>query len=344
MAKQKPTSEDHLLAPEQFGDMNKRFFTETSGPHVFIRHRMRGVMLAATRSEHIAAAFEAGIEIGTLRAEGDYYTDVSDRDLEQFAALESIILFHHAAETLLRLTLALEGDHPCPWLEITRLRRPGEFPKRVKSLKARLTSEETQDALARIFYYRKDRNTVPEGISAQDWEEGLRGLTSLLFECINRYETESALYNSAKHGLSAVQGNAGMTLQTGAGKAFLHNSGPSLTIVEARQVQSENRRKWHETTHWIEADRTLGLTHVVSNMIENLWTIARRRYVDQSLTSGLNRVDPKVVDATRPQGHESEIPGVRYIVPSFSMSLLYYKDPEPVARNARRQGSQSRRR
>jgi len=342
---QKRRDEDKGLAPEQFGELNRRFFTDTHGPHVFILHRLRGALLAASGHEATKTAFADGLTVGTLTMSGDWADDeAADDDLEQFAALEAVVLFHHAAETLLRLTLALEEDAACPWLEVTRLRQPRVFPERVTELMKRLHTDETQDRLARIFYFRKDRNTPPEGIAEADWKDALDGITALLAECARRYKLEGGLYNSAKHGLSAVQGHAGMRFGNAeSGDPLISADGTSLTILEVKQRAADGRRQWNETTHWIEADRTFALTYLLAQQIRNLWLVARRRYLSDPAGARLQPLSSSVLTQLLHRDIPADGPAYQFVVPSMSMNLLYFKE-EAAETPPRRRSPNARKR
>ena len=191
-------------------------------------------MLAATNHETVRQALNEGVGVGTLQwAGGADALPAEDEDLAQFAALEATILFHHAAEALLRLLIALEGKPPCPWLEITRMRQPGVFPKAVKDLRRRLSDEATKDMLVEVFYGRANQHDAAPGYDAETWDDQVTGITDLVFECAQRLSAESALYNSAKHGLSTVQGRAAMSFGSpGEPPALKTTDTPSITVLE----------------------------------------------------------------------------------------------------------------
>ena len=317
----KKLSADDGLSPEQFLELNAQFFTEERGPHDFIHHRLRGLMLAASNGEGVTRALDEGLSVGKLRQTGNLRPHaMSDEDMAQFAALESTVLFHHAAETLVRLVLAMEGDPPCPWLELARLKQAGVFPKRSRALAARLRSQEGKDFAAKVLYCRA---TAPKVMGEDEWKDYVDGAANLVRVCSQRLDSESSLYNSAKHGLSAIRGNVFTQLHTDDGGPTIASQGlPTLTYLEQRQVGGQSRREWHRTTRWVEADRTVALVHLVANQIENLWNTARFRYVDPTQPDQV----PHLLSAKFLQQAltESDVKdGYRIDITEASFSLLY---------------------
>ena len=76
------------------------------------------------------------------------------------------------------------------------------------------------------------------------------------------------------------------------------------------------------TTRWVEADRTVALVYLVVNQIENLWTVARFRYVDSVQPGGT----PHLLSAKLLQRALSESivkDGYRMDITEASISLLY---------------------
>lgn len=342
MAKQRP--EDHLLDPRQFPELNRQFFREQRGPHEFIHHRMRGLVLAASNNEAITGALNGGLTVGGLAMTGPIRPDsMTNEDLEHFAALEATILLHHAAETLVRLVLALEIAPPCPWIEVTALRH--DFKRQVEGLASRSGNDETRDVLVRIFYGQDGQLACPTGIDADIWKDSVDGLVMLVRECTDRVLGEAPLYNSAKHGLSAIQGHAGMSLAL-TGLTLRSDDTPSLTVLESRK--SGGRKKWFETTHWVHADYSLALTYVIAIGIENLWKTARARYVtrldgDIVVPITATRMEEIRKAARTPREDSDDDRPYRFQVPSMSMDLIYFQPTPESDSKAASQATRNRR-
>lgn len=87
----------------------------------------------------------------------------------EFAALESTLILHQAAETLLRLYLAHTDDAPCPWVAMTSLRGPGAFSKRVGSLRDGLGSDSViRDVLKVVSLERESKgHRIPREVEGE---------------------------------------------------------------------------------------------------------------------------------------------------------------------------------
>ncbi|MEP9384585.1 hypothetical protein [Nocardioides sp. KR10-350] len=318
----KPPSPDLNLAANEIPELNRRFFSETGGPHVFLQHRLRAAFLAASTAPELAQAIEDGVVIGTTRICSEEPFEVDEEEMKEFTALEAIVLFHHAAETLLRLFFALEEQPPCPWLVVAGLRAPGEFAKRVTELRNHSKDEALLDRLASIFYGASAWNRRPLACDEEVWRQGIIGLRRLVITCAIRVQDEAALYNSAKHGLSAVTGQAGIAFGD-PGKPLFDIKGPSLTYLETRKT---DRWRWVETTSWIKADRDFGLVYLIADQLRNLWGVARMRYAGADGIQ-IHPVDLKRLDRfLNPPVTEEE--GYRFEVPSFTQPLMYTDLPE----------------
>jgi len=110
---------------------------------------------------------------------------------------------------------------------------------------------------------------------------------------------------------------------------------PSITVLEIAK-RGDGRPQWQQTTHWIAADRTLALVHLISVQIENLWTLARRRYVEGDGQVHITPISATVLDQVLAADVEPDEHGVRVSIPSMSMTLLYRVDEDaPTTGNPR---------
>src|SRR5207248_57562 len=57
-------------------------------------------------------------------------------------------------------------------------------------------------------------------------------------------------------------------------------SGPSLSFFNRKKEQLPNSdEEWLETTRWVNLLETWALTCVAERLMQNLWTVARHRYL-----------------------------------------------------------------
>ena len=226
-----------------------------------------------------------------------------------------------------RLTENLENDPGCPWLEVARLKLPGAYVGKVKDLRTRLRTDATQDELAMLFYGRRDRHP-PDGASQEAvdaWTSAMNGLTVLLDQCCELLDSEAPLYNSAKHGLSAVPGNAAVQFGEPT-DPIVTADGPSVTLLEAATDTVVGRKRCRQTTHWISADRRLAFTYLVIQQIENVWTVARHRYLVLEGSTRLAPLPHDKIDQLLNPPPAQDGPGYTISVASMGMGLLYESD------------------
>lgn len=190
--------------------------------------------------------------------------------------------------------------------------------KRLRDLANRWKSQKTKEALVRVFY--AQNLAGPDQIEKENWADAVLGLRMVVAEAAKRFQEETNLYNSAKHGLSALTGQA--ALRFGDGPSPLINMhGPSLTILEPRPTSEGIGHKWFETTRWVDTERTIAMTGLMAHLIANAWHIARATYAGGPRDFRLHHLSGAQVDQML-HGNRSEA-GYRITVTEFPMSLAY---------------------
>jgi hypothetical protein len=177
--------EDRWLVPGQFESLNREFYASKLLPDKYLGMRLRSLLLTTSEAPEIRAVSEAGFQVGPVNlkyshADEDEDEEQARAEVDGYLLTESTVLLHHAGEVLLRLFFAHEGFPECPWLETARLRRPGVFPTRIRTLLSTLGSESTKEAIAQVFTGCSDVDHLPEGLPAERWQEQLDGLRALL--------------------------------------------------------------------------------------------------------------------------------------------------------------------
>jgi len=104
---------DHLLAPEQFPELNQAFYA--TKPWEYFNYRNHLLMLAAGASDQLMEIAQQGVSYKGLTYQEKPEEDGGDDEQaqearERFVIADSEALLHHASETLLRLYLCHE-----PW-------------------------------------------------------------------------------------------------------------------------------------------------------------------------------------------------------------------------------------
>lgn len=284
----KQNKADLNLDPSQYAEMNRRFFADPVGPSRYLTYRMRDLMLGASASDLVKQAVAEGVtfqELTMVRsaADDDLY---EPETISRFVAMDATVLLHHAAESLMRLCLAVADGRPCPWLEIGRLRLAGDFKEALEDFLQAIREEPTRQKVRRVFdgwgthdelkghVKRTGRGKVP---TPEVCDDAGRAVDRLLVHGCNVLLNDAGVYNAAKHGLAVLSGEASAMLGDG---EVVSASGPSLTYLEIRDDGEDGERKWNETTAWVKADRSLALVQLMVGRMDNAWGLARVRYLD----------------------------------------------------------------
>ncbi|MFK0009858.1 hypothetical protein ACIQTZ_22675 [Paenarthrobacter sp. NPDC090520] len=245
--------------PAEFNSLNEDFYR--ADPAETIEHRLW--MLAAFLADE-STNVGGQEELSLSRDEAPYR-----KDRVQFAALESTLILHQAAETLLRLCLAHWTDAPCPWFEMAKLRQPRVFPKKVAHVSNTLDTDETISELLRIVSWSGDQDVIEAGVKwgyENGWERHREGLRELIRYCCVVIRDGADLYNAGKHGLAILPSEKGVSIGEG---DVISVRGPSLTVIE-RQVQDGDLR-WAKVTHWVKYKESIAITGKIASAVRSLW-------------------------------------------------------------------------
>ena len=323
MAKNKPNPDDQL-APEQFPRMNKDFYA--TKPWEYFNARNHLLMLAAGASDQLYEIAREGVSYRGLNyqekpGEGKEDSAEAKEAWEKFVMAESEVLLHHASETLLRLYLAHEPLPACPWLEVARVRSPGDFKRMLEErFLGDLSQNERRQRVAKVFFGTTDRTDVEPMPPEEDWNEGLDNIEAFLVY-FARHFIAADVYNALKHGLAVRPGEASTQIDDG---KLIKAEGPSIEYLSLRR-NAGDRTRWHRSFTWIRPDHSMGLVYLAARLIESLWGIARLRYVKEPAGEINLWTKPSYEDAMK-RLEEGEQAGV--FVDSMHMELLYYIDPD----------------
>ena len=117
--------------------VNKRYYS--AAPYEYLFQRLIHLVLAAGAPEKLDLALGDGVDLGQIRLhssgieeQGSFDSLANEGLRKKYVAIEATVLLHQAAETLLRLHLAHECQPSCPWIEMSRLRQPSKFKKKLR--------------------------------------------------------------------------------------------------------------------------------------------------------------------------------------------------------------------
>ena len=252
-------------------------------PDEYLHVRWLSLMLLAGRPDEALALLADGVQVGHIHAS---VTDgESDPEgVRDFATMESVVLLHQAAETLLRLYLAHVGRPSCPWIEVVAANQFPAFKDRVaREVVQALDASDVDDV------FLGGTGTSFKSLSEEQRATSVQNLSSFLRVLARKWLEDANAYNSLKHGLAALPSAVSMSFaQEGESLADARvlGAGPSLDFLEWVKVKARSRAL-RRTTMWIDVSENLALVDVSRQMIASLWVIARCRYADGPVPTGV---------------------------------------------------------
>ncbi|PYE14067.1 hypothetical protein DFR67_114166 [Williamsia limnetica] len=186
------------VARQVFSELNATFYT--ADPGEFLTMRVEALSLMAAPDEALAASFGSERTIGATQFGSMPVPDAEAR--QRYIQTEAVIIFHHAAELVLRLFFAHTERETCPWFAMAASTSFADFKDKVaKSLDAGFDRVE----IAMVFLGGTDPKDAAIGATEEEFSETVEAIRQLLHFAAYRLLKESFLYNASKHGLTAVQ-------------------------------------------------------------------------------------------------------------------------------------------
>lgn len=229
-AQQGRPAQDRPLAWQHFQELNFSFYEEH--PSEFIHMRIEVLSLMLCSEQQLAPAYAAERSIKGIRVGGTTPPDEEKRS--RYLRTEALVIFHHAAEMILRLFYAHEDYPDCPWQGMASLVSFAEFKEKVDKS---LSDGFDRAKLAEIFLAGSSPEDACVAMSAEDFEDAIDGVELLLQECGERLLSESFLYNSIKHGLStiALDDSTQIAYRPKGGEAVVGHRGPMFAYMHKRR-------------------------------------------------------------------------------------------------------------
>ncbi len=272
----KPT---RVLAWQQYQELNFSFYEEH--PSEFINMRVEVLSLMLCDELQLSAAYGAERSIKGVQLGGS--TPPNQEQRRRFLQMETVVILHHAAETLLRLFYAHVEHEDCPWLGMASLILFAEFKQKVdKSLSSGFGREQ----LAKVFLAGTSPQDASIAMTTEQFEDAVDGLELLLTVCGRRILSEAFLYNAIKHGLSAISLDEATRIgrRLPNGETVIGHKGSMFAYMHKprRPGDKDPNRQWFISMSGAKTEQDLALTLLAANAIESLWDVARRRYTGRS--------------------------------------------------------------
>ncbi len=201
--------------------------------------------------------------------------EVDEDAHKRFVLLEAELFIHHAAETLMRLYFAHSCNAPAPWIEMAKLRGPGEFTRRLKAFRKERQKESVLTQIRLVFFgYKQFPQEWSEEKAAEN-EAALVRVADYLDYFSEVLLQRGQTYNAVKHGLAVEAGESAIAVRE---IEELSASGPSIAYLD-RARDEEKKSFWAVKTRWIPLEFDITLAYVGTQLLNALWTVARIRYV-----------------------------------------------------------------
>jgi hypothetical protein len=278
--------------PHEFHSLNERFYR--LAPYEYLDARLQSLILTVSD--------DAQDELGRLLARGVSYKNVkatgepaSRTTLDSYAAVESTVLLHHAAEALLRLYIAHSHRERCPWLALSSILGPAQFKTEVRTLRDELGNTERVDDLLEVFSFSPDRSRFA-GVTEDAWSSHRDGLVLLIRHLIDEVLNGAHAYNAAKHGLALGAGDLGLSLIPEGEEALFDHKGPALNYLELGGKSDD--RHWLLTSTFLSPPRNIAVITLTLSQIQSMWTVGKTvRHVDPPESPTFNPLSLETVKA-----------------------------------------------
>lgn len=243
------------------------------------------------------------MKFGAVSADWKFPDD--DQVRVEYVALEVTVLFHHAAETLMRLLFAHLETPNCPWLEVTRLTDFRKFKAEVDKLRKSRRDSWDRKKLGVTLLGGVDPEDAGLSITQEEWDEHLDASIIFMVDLANRLLNDSNLYNTAKHGLAGIV-DSRTKLQWKVGdETHVLNDGPCIAYPRRSDDpdSTAGELKWRMSVDAVLIDSDMLMVELICKYIDSIFDVARRRYVGEA--GGVWLCNQNLVYSTILQGRVS---------------------------------------
>lgn len=279
---------------ERFQRMNEAFYRGEPADYIFTRLAI--LMAFAKDTEGTSQALASAIELHGVYLETEAGPPVDPEEVAKYVTIESTVLAHHSVEALLRLFLGHCSQPECPPLEVASLTSPAQFRQRL----AMVLDDDVLDDLQR------EVGMVVVGVHRNDDADRLavRDHCALVIrELAGFWLRDASLYNALKHGLAGAAGSAVLRLGNQPADEHMTIVGEGASIEYLRQAEVDGGGKvWQSATTWIDLNETFAAITISLQLIQNVWSLARWRYIAGQAPVQLHVPTARLKDLAKPSG------------------------------------------
>lgn len=318
----KPGPKEGLL-PGQEDDINKMFYRDYMIDYFDIKITTLVDLLSNTK-ENIDKLSTQNYKLGKVEFKTLDSTDIDK--LTSFAKSEIVSEYYHCLETFMRLFISHALFKPSPLIELTAMDNR-EYHKYLNQI-ARKDFEHLNDRL-------NGNETISLVIiGGRDYKES--GLTEKQFNnlkewismCAQQLQSMSE-YNSFKHGLSMFIGKSAITMTNPDNdETLLEKNGDSVYILESKDIG--NRYEFNIKNIFVEYDYKTTLMMFYNEMIKNIITIGKWRYITKEKTKTIPGLHFAMFDYFELRDMFFEKENIGALMESYSIKLFYEEDLEEL--------------
>lgn len=211
----------------------------------------------------------------------------AEDEAETAFVFECLMLHHHTIETALRTYLGHAAMTESPWLEIAGNKSPGLFKDAVEQrFLGRPTDAQLREVACVVLGHESDLDDETKDI-ALNLDGALRSFARTFLD-------EGSVYNSAKHGMTAVPA---LDAHLSFGDGVISQTGPALhhPVLDPSGPSHDG----HVATVWIDCEDVVARTFVAYMILRSVWCVGRVRYTD-AVEAEVFRMPNPLKDVTKP--------------------------------------------
>ncbi len=263
--------------------LNRAFYASDPGDHLSLR--LQHLLRVASQTDAELRAEEKTYKFGELALTiPSTENDPADEDAhKRLVLVESEMLLHHAAETLLRLFFAHALRPQVPWIELDRLRGPGQFKRELRSRVLNVErSTRLRSHVGLVFIGSREPRADLADDARTIREAGVDRIIEYLRHFASVLIDGEDIYNGAKHGLAVQAGEPALRI---ADIAALSVEGPAVSHLR-KQKSEAGGREWVVETQWINLEQEFSFVFLAAWLVRAVWTTARIHYVGWPMPEG----------------------------------------------------------
>lgn len=254
--------------PSAYAELNADFYKAT--PWDYFERRLSHLMLVAADRDRYRAVFSEPIALGAIQIEiAAPATDAYPTPEQSFIAVESEVLLHHVAETLLRFVHAhADPDEPCPWLRMSALTSARRFKEWVEVTVVEAPRSHLAELCGRVFACHPD--------SAADLDAYI-DYTRLLGD----HFLDAAPYNAAKHGMGLTGGSERRQIELDGVEVFRRDGAVINWLAAWPQHDPDRPAGWTRASRLFSPEAAITVSFLSTNLMKSVWIRGRALHLDE---------------------------------------------------------------